>query len=133
MDDFVEEQGQSFVHDLQKTALNNRCNIGWIAGGLLLGRLGGVPGVVLVGAAGLLAAAISCKPLTDAASKHMTQSFLSERVLQQFESKLRQYAPVTREQSLALAKAALDAYPQPQAATPPIDFGSELQRLLRET
>lgn len=131
MDDFGEEHGLSFVHDLQKLQLNNRCYISWVAAGAIGGRFLGVSGIVLGGGAGLLAAAMTCKPLTDAASTHMTQSFLSEGVLQQFESKLRQYAPVTRDQSLALAKAVLEAYPQPQAATPPIDFGSELKRFLQ--
>jgi len=135
----TDESDAGFVHDLQKMALNNACYIAWVGTGAGLGAFvgsgaGGVgagPGALIGGLAGLIWAVKTCKPITGKAGQLMTTSFLSEDELRGFQSKLQPYAPVTREQALALAKIALDAHPSPHTASLPVDFSSQLRRALK--
>jgi hypothetical protein len=139
MTDAFDQSSGTIVHDLQKLAFSNACYIGWVGSGAGLGALwgsgaalvGAGPGAFIGGVAGLIWAIKTCKPATSAAGELMTTSFLTEGELRAFQERLNQYAPVNREQALALAKIALDAYPQPYTGSLPIDFGMELGRALR--
>ncbi len=128
------------VHDLNKLALENRCYITWVGAGAGMGAfigsgaagLGAGPGALIGGLGGLLWAIKSCKPISNAASELMTTSYLTETELQRFQTSLQPYAPVSRDQALALAKIALDAYPGGfSGGGIAVGFSADLQQLLK--
>ncbi len=130
----------AIVHDLRKIAVQNACYISWVGAGAGMGAfigsgavgLGAAPGALIGGLGGLIWAIKTCKPIADKAGELMTTSYLTESELQRFRTSLQPFAPVSRDQALALAKIALDAYPAGYSGGGvSVGFSADLQRLLK--